>query len=94
MENTDVLFIYGQFVIGAPLIPFPLKIAKFHYCLTEPNLKGIENFYFTSNFDAHFIIEMIVSKLYVSVMISPASLRIKWIKRLPKKYKILFFIKV
>jgi hypothetical protein len=31
MENTDVLFIYGQFVIGAPFIPFPLKIAKFHY---------------------------------------------------------------
>ena len=61
---------------------------------TEPNLKGIENFYFTSNFDAHFIFEMIVSKLYVSVLISPASLRIKWIKRLPKKYKILFFIKV
>jgi hypothetical protein len=61
---------------------------------TEHNLKGIENFYFTSNFDAHFIFEMIVSKLYVSVLISPASLRIKWIKRLPKKYKILFFIKV
>lgn len=27
MENTDVLFIYGQFVIGASFIPFPLKIA-------------------------------------------------------------------